>query len=711
MRNDKWDGLPEELRLLNQWVWWRAELKNGRTTKIPYKPRSGKHASTTDPSTWGSFEDAVISSCNGSGIGFVFTLESGYVGLDMDHLIDDDLVKFFDSYAELSHSGTGAHIIMRGKLPPRMNDTTEGVGRRSGAFELYATARYFAMTGNAIHQAPIKECQDKLDQFMLEVFPAPQSFEPNISKLCGPATELPDIVDRIRSSAQGEKFDTLWSGQWQSLFASQSDADASLLAILRFWTGGNKAESFSLFRKSGLMREKAKRPDYLERTWKAVDNGEVYEAVEPVPVSFIVEREVSVAPWRSVTIGHVERAIEGTIIEPMIEALCSPCKPALPIEVGLSKAFALCGCALSGKESKIRGLNDYIVKGGDLSRVRIMTGGGQTPNFWTLLVGESASGKDIGGLSDKAAMQFKWLLGSAGSEEGLADGYISNPVGLLSISELMNWLDTRHWQAKAASFLTHAFNKGWFSMAMSKRGEGPARATDYCFPNIIASVQPGILQQYASKTHLDSGFLGRFLVIQMPKFIAYPVSRRLDSELDLLVRCLRTLNAKSGEVEVHEYYSKPLNDMFDSNNASPVPTWKRLASEYYPRIALLLSIPYDDPSTVAIITADGWNRAEVLIKYLFAQAESVLGGLCFDPVQGRLEDLCKRILAIVQSSPDGKIPKSAITQYIHHGTKAKDREEAIKELENRGRIVCNTVKTDAPGRATTWIEIYRNAAT
>lgn len=686
MKNPKWANIPAELRELPQWVYWRLEQRSGKNTKIPYNPKSGHPASTTDPNTWSTFDQAVLSSVNGSGIGFVFKEGGGYVGLDIDHNEGPELISWFDTYAERSQSGKGVHIIMKGELPKRFEDDAAGAGRRCGIYELYSQKRYFVFTGDVVHPEPIKVCQDKLDQFILEVFPAPQDFKKAVDLSAFTSVPAaPSILDRIRNSAQADKFNTLWAGEWQHAYTSQSDADMALLAILRFWTGGSQAESFALFRQSGLMRQKAERPDYLTRTWAKVDHGEIYTAVEPVPAEFMRVKHQQTPPWREVTIAHVKAAIEGTILEPMVKALCSPTDPPLPIEVGLAKALALCGCALAGKSEK-PSLSSFVGRGGDMSRIRIMTAGGQTPNFWTLLVGESASGKDIGGLADKAALQFKWHMGSAGSEEGIADAYINKPVGLLMISEMMNWLDPRHWQSRAAGFLTHAFNKGWFVHSMSKRGEGHTRESMYCFPNICASVQPGILQDYATKSQVDSGFLGRFLVLTMPEFYACPGRGNLDSKVEVVVDTLKMLNAKEGWVDVPEKYSTPLCEMFMSRRALPFATWSRLSNEYYPRFALLLSIQPGDISATVAFTNEGWRRAEVLVKYFFAQAETVFANLHFDPIQSKFESLCKRIESAIASAPNKEMSKSEIGWKYSRGTKAKDRDEALKELIDRGLI-------------------------
>ena len=69
----------------------------------------------------------------------------------------------------------------------------------------------------------------------------------------------------------------MWQGDFASAgYGSQSEADAALLSMLHFWTGGDKAWSFRLFEQSGLNRDKWDREDYREATWQHVADGETY---------------------------------------------------------------------------------------------------------------------------------------------------------------------------------------------------------------------------------------------------------------------------------------------------------------------------------------------------------------------------------------------------------------------------------------------------
>src|SRR5438093_7261250 len=78
------DSGPAELRERPQWVCWRYEWRpdkkdksKGKWTKPPLLPRPGNYASPTDPSTWGTFEEALAwhraHSSQTDGIGYVFS--------------------------------------------------------------------------------------------------------------------------------------------------------------------------------------------------------------------------------------------------------------------------------------------------------------------------------------------------------------------------------------------------------------------------------------------------------------------------------------------------------------------------------------------------------------------------------------------------------------------------------------------------------------
>ncbi|MBI3109003.1 MAG: hypothetical protein HYY95_26105 [Candidatus Rokubacteria bacterium] len=150
------DGIPPELRALPA-VLWRAEQRGGgKPPKVPYQiAYPTRRASSTDPATWGMFEDAIdVASCpelRVHGVGIVLTRAAGITCIDLDRVIADDgrldvraetIVDRCDSWTERSPSGAGLHVFVRGTAPRAL---------RGDQIEVYSEVRYIAVTG---HQWP-----------------------------------------------------------------------------------------------------------------------------------------------------------------------------------------------------------------------------------------------------------------------------------------------------------------------------------------------------------------------------------------------------------------------------------------------------------------------------------------------------------------------------------------------------------------------------
>jgi putative DNA primase/helicase len=146
--------IPEELRSRAQWVNWRLEERNGKPTKVPYNPHTAERASSTDSATWSTFA-AVISAfekVSYAGIGFCFSSGDPYTGIDLDHCRDPKTgeiaawaqiwVEWLNGYTEVSPSGEGLHVIVKGKSPHNGKKTVDGK-----TVEIYSTERFFTFTG------------------------------------------------------------------------------------------------------------------------------------------------------------------------------------------------------------------------------------------------------------------------------------------------------------------------------------------------------------------------------------------------------------------------------------------------------------------------------------------------------------------------------------------------------------------------------------
>lgn len=262
------EGIPQELRDRPQWVGWKLVHKPGaaKPTKVPVDVKTGGPARTDDPATWAEFATAfgAAEAGNCDGVGYVFSADDPYVGIDLDDAIDPAtgeidpdaaaVVDRFRTYTELSQSRCGLHLILRGSLA----GITGGEGRKRQDRECYDRGRFFVMTGDVASEHGIEDRQTELDEWHPVAFPPKPTPTPavttsaNWSKLDLSDT---DLIDRIRKSKQGPKFSALWSGDTTG-YASGSEADLALCSILAFWTQRDADRVDRLFRSSGLIRDK-----------------------------------------------------------------------------------------------------------------------------------------------------------------------------------------------------------------------------------------------------------------------------------------------------------------------------------------------------------------------------------------------------------------------------------------------------------------------
>jgi putative DNA primase/helicase len=143
------ETIPRELKVRPQWVAWKAVGE--KPDKVPYSARTGRKASSTDLMTWSTFPEALEAYERGAyaGLGFVFCSGDPYTGIDLDDCVNEsgeiatwaiEIVRYFESYTELSATSTGLHIIVRGDVP----------NRRKGDVEVYSSKRFFTVTGHVV---------------------------------------------------------------------------------------------------------------------------------------------------------------------------------------------------------------------------------------------------------------------------------------------------------------------------------------------------------------------------------------------------------------------------------------------------------------------------------------------------------------------------------------------------------------------------------
>lgn len=151
--------IPAELKSGARWVRWRTITRGGRPTKLPLTV-DGDVASSTDPSTWSTFERAAASSV-GDGMGVVLLATDDVVCVDLDHVLVDGhplpaaarlLGRLPRTWVEVSPSGDGLHVWGRASSlrAGRRTVTAAGV-----SLEAYPHGRYITVTGRRFADAPL----------------------------------------------------------------------------------------------------------------------------------------------------------------------------------------------------------------------------------------------------------------------------------------------------------------------------------------------------------------------------------------------------------------------------------------------------------------------------------------------------------------------------------------------------------------------------
>ena len=208
-------------------------------------------------------------------------IQSPYTLLDLDNIADevndikqnshasDRILKItklcINPYVEYSQSGKGLHFIFKGRKTTKISHTDK--------YELYDNNRWVALTGNCLHMpeeiAELDQAQmQSLEQYLFKdelKKKAEMSQNTDKSAPKGNNLELDQIINKIKSSKEAEKFDALWNNQDGG---NPSSGDQQLANILIWWVNHDVTKADQLFRQSARMRDK----------WDEVhsSNGETY---------------------------------------------------------------------------------------------------------------------------------------------------------------------------------------------------------------------------------------------------------------------------------------------------------------------------------------------------------------------------------------------------------------------------------------------------
>lgn len=314
-------GIPEELKAHAYWVAWRYMERDGqpKPAKVPTDPKTGRNASPTDPATWADFQTAeAYARQHGIGVGLVLSPDSGLCCIDLDATNDPavqgihrgilDEAAAAGAYIEASPSGKGWHIWVQ-------HDEAVTAPRAVPGVECYTAERFMTVTG-ASGQGRVIAMPDSLASRLAPCFAAPVA-----PVVAAASVELPAITDdALRKQAAerfGDRFQAFWTGQWESLHPSQSEADHEFAIMLARFTS-DPDQWLRLFLQSGmaatLERKKTKRhiQQYLSTTY---DKARRIADDENYHISFGRRvAEAFIARWKA-----MKAALAANLLEPFAE--------------------------------------------------------------------------------------------------------------------------------------------------------------------------------------------------------------------------------------------------------------------------------------------------------------------------------------------------------------------------------------------------------
>lgn len=273
-----YESVPSELTEYPNWIVWKKEVvknsdgsikvdENGEVkyTKIPYNPKTNLKASTNNSSTWADFNIALAKEMEYDGLGFVFT-NTPFMGVDLDN-ISNEIAEFeagnennifgqfynqLKTYTEVSPSGNGVHLILKGKLP-------EG-RKRKGNIEMYETARFFTVTGDQFGEYEEVNDGTELIKPLHNKYLGNETQSKNDIPIPNPegnSLTIEELTKKASNAKNGDKFKALFfDGDTSQHNGDDSAADQALINIMWWWTNGDPDKADEWFRQSALMRDK-----------------------------------------------------------------------------------------------------------------------------------------------------------------------------------------------------------------------------------------------------------------------------------------------------------------------------------------------------------------------------------------------------------------------------------------------------------------------
>ena len=194
--------IPEAAQLqpvlteLPRWLIWRYEWKDGDWAKMPESPVTGERKGWPDATV--TFDEARAGALKreADGLGFNPIAADGFVFLDFDDCIVDGTLdpevalwlRHFPGYVEVTPSGTGLRVVVRGRLARNVTNHPLPGSRVGSSVELYSgkSNHFVTITGNPWGEPDfeISDAQLQIEKFLKYI-----NFDAGSEEASGETTE------------------------------------------------------------------------------------------------------------------------------------------------------------------------------------------------------------------------------------------------------------------------------------------------------------------------------------------------------------------------------------------------------------------------------------------------------------------------------------------------------------------------------------------
>lgn len=712
--------VPTELAELPQWVTWRYENRGGKPTKVPYQV-NGELASTTDPTTWSTFEEASKAAAFGNfaGVGFVFTEADDLVGIDLDNCFADgelvewaqEIVDRFQTYAEISPSGNGVKLFTRGVLQ-------SGRGRRvaigDGAIELYSWGRYFTVTGDHLAGTP---------KGVNAAGGALEWLEERLPKK-GPVRVPSAPPKPLESYTSGRMlaFDRAcrYADKYPPAIAGQGGHDTTfrLACVL---ANGFDLDPYQV--RQILDRYNCRcEPPWSDRELEHKIDSAVAVGDREGNRGYMLAQDPVADSWLPVTKSE-EASYEvylGDLLEAGERKAARPFPKDLLHVPGFVNDVADWIDSQNGRKNRIISIFGGIMLQAALAGRKVRDKAGNRTNLYTVLLAPSGGGKQAPQSCIKkilcASDQAGLYGGKVASDSAMSTDLVNDPSKLWLWDEFGRFL--RKTREKTGGAHLHAVQESLLELWGAARDHyKPKSLADSKLNRVIQSPcasffglsVPGQFWNSLEETHIEDGFAARLLVIDSGPKGPYNRDFEETDPPDSIVAVakywkevnyggnLSTLNPVPRVIpetpEASEIFNALIDVIEEHDDETEAPTWSR-AIEKARRLAMVYALSKDHEAPLIDAAAAEWGAklTTYATEYFLAMMKEEVGG--DDAFSMRY----KQVLKIIRQFDE--LNHLCSRTHLARKLRIKTRElnEIIESLVEAGRVYIVRHEQKGPGR-------------